>query len=145
MCYFRSVLLTYFQELLRRVSELWCAQTAPEWQIKLVCIWLSSWKQWPRDVSQVWYREEEVQSPDVLVFFSPLRDEHYQCLLAAWFPSHYHPFSIRPYQGQKSPHTLPCQLKAGRNQGEGISLQPVIGTSKGPGKQRLKSAYPAPP
>lgn len=41
LCYFQSVLLTYFQELLRHASELWCAQTGPEWQIKLVSV--SGW------------------------------------------------------------------------------------------------------
>lgn len=41
MCYFQFVLLTYFQELSRHVCELWCAQTGPEWLIKLTSV--SGW------------------------------------------------------------------------------------------------------
>lgn len=41
VCYLQSMLLTSFQELLRHVSYLWCTQTAPDWQIKVVCV--SGW------------------------------------------------------------------------------------------------------
>lgn len=52
----------------------------PEWQIKVVSEnWLNGWKQWLQYFfSQVYSRKQDGDSAEVVFFFPPLRDQHYQ-------------------------------------------------------------------
>lgn len=61
--------------------------------------------------------------------FSSMRDQHYQCQLAAHLPPHCQLQSIHTYQGQRSPHTTSNNINSAET-GERYFLQPVIDTSK---------------